>query len=230
MPSRQCYTHVSKLDSILIPLNQTLRSAPSPRLNTIKILLSARYHTGIALLCPYDIRPLSTSDCPAHQHHIFLFILYCCKDIGAIEIVKALVYVVCFVLVLIGLNEYIEGIVDKKISDPRIIEKVKAQVRPMVVFNQNGSILVDTGGMQYIESIRVILDQKKKTPQEIIITPKICLTIAPILESFDDDFVINSERGEKFQWIYKLGAISRILKQGSARSKGINRFRLEIIK
>lgn len=57
-----------------------------------------------------------------------------------------------------ALNGYIEGIVVREIGDPEIIEKVKAQSRPMVVFDQNESILVDTGGMQYIESIRVILD------------------------------------------------------------------------
>ena len=83
------------------------------------------------------------------------------KNINAKEIVKGFAWLVAFVLVLIGINVYIEGIVEKKISDPDMIEKVKAQIRPMVVFNQNESILVDTGGMQYIESIRVILDPKQ---------------------------------------------------------------------
>jgi len=152
------------------------------------------------------------------------------KNITAKEMVKAFAWIVAFVLAWIGLNGHIEGIVEKKISDPEMIEKVKAQIRPMVVFNQNDSILVDTGGMQYIESIRVILDQKKETPQEIIITPKIYLAVAPILESFDDDFVITYERGKEFQWIYKLGAINRMLYEGSATRSGVNRFRLEIIK
>ena len=135
---------------------------------------------------------------------------------------------------VIGFHVYVKGyvkdIVEKKISDPDMIEKVKAQIRPMVVFNQNESILVDTGGMQYIESIQVILDKEKETPQEIIVTPTLYLAIAPILESFDDDFVITSERGKEFQWIYKLGAINRMLFEDSATRSGVNRFRLEIIK
>jgi len=152
------------------------------------------------------------------------------KSIMENVIVKGVIYLVAFVLALIALNVYVEGIVEKKISEPDMIEKVKAQIRPMVVFNQNESILVDTGGMQYIESIRVILDQEKDTPEEIIITPKIYLAVAPILESFDDDFVITSERGKEFQWIYKLGAINRMSFEDSATRSGVNRFRLEIIK
>ena len=77
MASRQCYTHVSKLDSISIPPNKILRSTPSPHLNTIKIPMSARYHTGITHLCPYAVRSSSTFDCPDSHHHSFLFILYC---------------------------------------------------------------------------------------------------------------------------------------------------------
>ncbi len=152
------------------------------------------------------------------------------KSIMENVIVKGVIYLVTFVLALIALNVYVEGIVEKKISEPDMIEKVKAQIRPMVVFNQNESILVDTGGMQYIESIRVILDQEKDTPEEIIITPKIYLAVAPILESFDDDFVITSERGKEYQWIYKLGAINRMSFEDSATRSGVNRFRLEIIK
>ena len=151
------------------------------------------------------------------------------KSIMENVIVKGFAWVVGFVLALIALNVHVEGIVEKKIHDPDMIEKVKAQIRPMVVFNQNESILIDTGGMQYIERIRIKLDQKKETPEEIIVTPKNFLAIAPILESFDDDFVINSERGKEFQWIYKLSPINHIVFESAIRS-GVNRFRLEIIK
>jgi hypothetical protein len=159
------------------------------------------------------------------------------KDIntkGTYKITKVILAcfasIVGFVLTWNGLITYIEEIVEKKISEPEIIEKVKAQIRPMVVFDQNESILVDTGGMQYIESIHVITKQKNGIPQEIIITPKIYLAVAPILESFDDDFVIVSERGKGFQWIYRLGAIKRLALEDSATSKGVNRFRIEVIK
>ena len=73
----------------------------------------------------------------------------------------------------------------------------------MVVFSQNESILVDTGGMQYVERIQVRLDERTGVPQQIIITPKLYLAVAPILESFDHDFVITAERGKQFQWIYQ---------------------------
>jgi hypothetical protein len=152
------------------------------------------------------------------------------KEIKANEILKGFAWLLALIVALYALNGYIEGIVVRKIGDPEIIEKVKAQIRPMVVFDQNESILVDTGGMQYIENIHVMLDKKKETPQEIIVTPKIYLAIAPILESFDADFVITSERGRQFQWIYKLGAIQRLALVESATRKGANRFRLEIIK
>jgi len=146
------------------------------------------------------------------------------------RIVQGVIYIATLISIIITFHVYVGYIVEKKIRDPDMIEKVKAQIRPMVVFDQNDSILVDTGGMQYIETISVILDERKKAPKEIIVTPKLYLAISPILESFDDDFVITSERGKKFQWIYKLGAINRMALQDSATRSGANRFRLEIIK
>ena len=152
------------------------------------------------------------------------------KKLKANEILKGFAGLLALIVALYALNGYIEGIVERKIGEPGMIEKVRAQIRPMVVFDQNESILIDTGGMQYIESIHVALDQKGKIPQQIIITPKTYLAVPPILESFDDDFVITSERGKGFQWIYKLGAINRIRFEDSAINSGVNRFRIEIIK
>ncbi len=147
----------------------------------------------------------------------------------AMGLLAGLGVVLAIIMGLAAFPGYVERIVEKKISDPEIIDKVRSQIRPMVVFNQDESILVDTGGMQYIESIRVILDQDKKTPKEIIVTPKLYLAVAPILESFDDGFVIDPVRGKEFQWVYKLGVINHLVFESATRS-GSNRFRLEIIR
>jgi hypothetical protein len=151
------------------------------------------------------------------------------KKISLKEIAKAIAWVIAFVLAWVGLNKWVEEIIEKKISSPAIIEKVKSQVRPIVIFDENESVLVDSGGMQYIEDIKIVHDDKKRL-EEIIIIPKVHLPIAPILEPLDEEFAITSKRGRKFQWIYEMGSIDRLLLTSSAEHRDINRFRIEIIK
>ena len=90
-------------------------------------------------------------------------------------------------------------------------------------------MLVDSGGMQYLEDIKTVHDENRKL-KEIIIIPKVHLSIAPILESLDEEFAVTSKRGKKFQWIYEMGSIDALALTSSAKHSGINRFRIEIIK
>ncbi len=137
------------------------------------------------------------------------------------------------ITLLIGfyaLNYYIENIVERKIDDPKFVNKISEKVkRPIVIFDQNGSILVDNDAMKFIDNIKVVLNNQNKQPEKIIVSPNRHLNIAPVLESLDDDFVIESKRGHKFDWIYELGIINRLVLESSAKPKELKRFRLEII-
>ena len=80
--------------------------------------------------------------------------------------------------------------------------------------------------MRFIDNIEVILENKE--PKQIIISPNRHFNIAPILESLDDDYIIEAKRGKKFDWIYELG-VSPYYTVGSANQLELKRFRLEII-
>ena len=129
---------------------------------------------------------------------------------------------------LYALNGHIGNIVDQKINNPEFVNKISEKARrPIVIFNQNESILVDNGAMKYIDKIKVI--SNKEDTEKIIVSPKSHLKVAPLLESLDADYVINVERGKKFEWIYTLGSIGRLLLESSAESTKEQRFRLEIV-
>lgn len=46
-----------------------------------------------------------------------------------------------------GFPIYLENQIEKKILDPEFLNEVSSKVRPYVIFDGNGSILVDGGGM-----------------------------------------------------------------------------------
>ena len=131
-------------------------------------------------------------------------------------------------LALYAFEARIEKVVDNKINSPDFINKVAEKAkRPMVIFDQHGSVLLDGGGMAFINDIRVKLD--KKDPVEITISPNKHLNVASILESLDAEYVIKERRGTKFDWIYDLGAVQALVLESSAKAKEKLRFRLEII-
>lgn len=153
------------------------------------------------------------------------------KWTGALKIaVVAIGTIVSLLLGIYALNNHIEDIVERKINNPEFVNKISEKVkRPIVIFDQNSSILVDNGAMKFIDSIEVVLNDQNKQPEKIIVSPNRHLNIAPVLESLDDDFVIESKRGDKFDWIYELRSINHLLLSSSAKPKELKRFRLEII-
>jgi hypothetical protein len=127
-----------------------------------------------------------------------------------------------------SLDKKIGQAVDDKINSPDFINKVAEKAkRPIVMFDQHGSVLLDGGGMVFINDIRVKLD--RNDPVEITISPNKHLNVAPILESLDAEYVIRERRGNKFDWVYELGAVQALVLESSAKAKEKLRFRLEII-
>ena len=61
--------------------------------------------------------------------------------------------------------------IEDKINDPEFIGRVAQEVRPAIVFDHNGSVLSDSGGMRYIKEINVVLNRETKEPQKIILSP-----------------------------------------------------------
>lgn len=126
-----------------------------------------------------------------------------------------------------GINIYIDYRIENKINDLKFISKLSRSIRPSVVFDQKDSILANTGAMEYIENIDVIA--KDGEPKKIVLSTKVFLGVAPLLECLDGDFDIIVNRGKKYDWEYELISIDRLLLSSSGQITN-HRFRIEIIR
>ena len=125
---------------------------------------------------------------------------------------------------LITFGTYIDSRVRKIVYEDEFIKKVAKHVRPSIIFDSKGRILIDIGGMEYIDKITVI-PRPDDHPNKVIVTPKKYLVIAPILTVQDGSVAasIKSERGTDLDWEYNIEYIS-----GPLTSQTITQYRLEI--
>jgi hypothetical protein len=128
---------------------------------------------------------------------------------------------------LYGIQAFIDGRVKAAIQDPAFISQLSRNLRPSVVFDSRGSILADLGAMQHINDIRVVA--KKDAPIEITVSPMESFAVEPVLESLDARFVTKAERGQKYDWIFRLYPIETLLVSDPPKVERL-RFRLELIR
>ena len=125
----------------------------------------------------------------------------------------------------------INRIVEQKLNDERYMNRIISSLRPYVVFDQNESILLDGGAMEYIDTIKVngeianLSVGEVKIPKQIIISPKKFLAPEPSLQSFDQPYQISLKRGHKFDIIYELRGMGLVMNESTQY-----RFRIDIIK
>ena len=140
------------------------------------------------------------------------------------NIVKAFFAILAMIMVMTGFNAYIDHRIETTIKNPEYLRKIASHVRLAIIFNSNGSIINDQGGMQYIEKIEITPRTNSHIPIKIILTPKQVLKSAPILTAVDPAmFDTKTERGKNSNWVYTLEI------KGSNFPMESCRFRLEII-
>jgi hypothetical protein len=52
-----------------------------------------------------------------------------------------------------GAMQFIDKRIEKKLQDDSFVRRVAASLRPAIVFDEHGSIIIDQGGMEIIDSI-----------------------------------------------------------------------------
>ena len=127
---------------------------------------------------------------------------------------------------IVGFDQYVDYKVMTGIKRPEVLDKLRQQVRPMVIFDDNGSILSDMGARQYVEDeIKIKKTRDKKFIKELRITLKNPLSI-PILTCLDNsvDYLVNPKRGKKLEIIYEL-----IVNSYSEPRSKVSLFNIEII-
>jgi hypothetical protein len=131
---------------------------------------------------------------------------------ASVQIGVVIVAVIAGILAIIGafygVLSFIDKRIENRIRDDGFIHKLASALRPTVIFNQKGSILVDQGAMQFIKSIDIKLDDDKNNiyPKQIIIHATKHLSYAPLLSPLDGNGLsnISISRGKKYDWIYIL--------------------------
>ena len=136
------------------------------------------------------------------------------------------------VAIFIQLNTSVDKKIEIKLKDPEFIRMVANEVRlPFVIFDEDKSVIVDTGAMNFIDKIEIKKEQRQDV-SEIIISPKKFLAIPPVLENLDAYMAFeNPVRGNKFDLIYKRAEMAEV-QWGDARpleKRPKKKFRLQII-
>ena len=134
------------------------------------------------------------------------------------------------IMLFFGIRTMINDEVNRIISSPEVIEQLTMRIRPFLIFDENESIIIDEGAMNYIEDIKVEIGSTQlgpdiQVPIKIIIVPKSILSNAPQIQCMDpgDEYSITVSRGKKYSWEYELSLMSCMT------PKRVNKFRIDII-
>ena len=126
----------------------------------------------------------------------------------------------------------LEWRVDQKLKDPAFLKEVAHRVRPALVFNAEGTVIADSGALQFLEeSPKVELAKPNEgfRVAEITLKPKTAIS-EPILESLDISNVsVLAKRGTGLTW--KISVIARsdaLLAEGQPEITAPPRFRVEL--
>lgn len=149
------------------------------------------------------------------------------------SVLGVVVAIVAFMFaVFVHFNSSIDKKIETKFKDPEFIQMVVDKVRlPFVIFDENNSIIVDSGAMDHIEKI-LIKKEDRQEVSEIIISPKKYLSIAPIIENLDANMAFeNPIRGHKFDLVYKRVQMADVQWEDSRplNKRPKKKFRLQII-
>lgn len=127
---------------------------------------------------------------------------------------------------IFALENKIEKIVLEKLKDPVILKEVAYYLRPSMTFDQNGTILSDSGAGKFVKELKIVMG--KYEPETIILSPTEHLNAAPILESLNYTFTYSAKRINSSDWQYSLRSPNYLLIEGPGLKEWI--FRVEIIR
>jgi hypothetical protein len=145
-----------------------------------------------------------------------------------VEIVIALAAVMSLALaVKLWQESAIDKAVQKELSDEAILRKIAAQAQPMLIFDEAGGFISDSGGLAYIDRI-VIEERDGSFPTKLLVKPKRLLSQPPLLTTIDGILLeYGTQRREGLDWEYSI--TNRLIQRIDWNSKSC-RFRLEILR
>ena len=130
------------------------------------------------------------------------------------------------VISIFTLEDRVDKIVENKLKDPEVLKQIAYLVRPSLTFNQEGTILTDSGAQDFIKDIKVIMGENE--PKSIIISPTNHLNIAPLIECLNYNYNFSSKQVGKLDWQFDLSSPTYLVTTSYQITDWT--FRLEIIR
>ncbi len=128
------------------------------------------------------------------------------------NIINFIILIVTLVTFKILSEDYINNRIEKRITDDKYIEKLSTSLRPFLIFNNNGIVTYDHGGLKYIKDIKLSKNKGGYLEKIVITTNDIFLNNAPILNCIgSDNYSFESSRPGNYSWEYKIGGYEAMM-------------------
>lgn len=134
------------------------------------------------------------------------------KNIEKTALIIALLgFLITVINITLSVGPFIDLRVKNAISNEKFIRKLSKRIRPYAIFNENSSILHDSGAMEFIDdiSVKTSYDENGFGTLVIKIKPNRFFSFPPTIETFGPwGLEIKAKRGKKFNWIYDCSIFS----------------------
>jgi hypothetical protein len=146
--------------------------------------------------------------------------------------IKFLTVLGTIVIVYFGVDQYLDSKIENKITDDSYIAQLSKTLRPFLVFNNDGVVIYDHGGLNFIDSIK-INHSDNRWADTIFIFSKSYLQEAPLIQ-FIGAYLYSYEakRISNFCWAYDMrpSVYLSLEKSDVDRPTLDNIFTLEVLK
>jgi hypothetical protein len=143
---------------------------------------------------------------------------------------KVLATLVGVIGTIYGFHAYITKRIQDVVESETFLRSLSSKIRPMCIFDENGSILYDQGAMEVIDEIKILKKfDTGKVPSSILIRPNRYLSTAPVLTPLSEYVAsVTAKRGEKFDWVLNVNLTSAVFMEHDTSFQTAT-FRLEIL-
>ncbi|ODS32284.1 MAG: hypothetical protein SCARUB_02586 [Candidatus Scalindua rubra] len=143
-----------------------------------------------------------------------------------------------------AVNNFVDKKIEKAVADvdakiqasvnsEEFVKKAQAGVRPFLIFDARGKVLIDLGALEYIDPPVVVSTEGNPIPEKVIVTPKAYMAHAPLITGIDQvGAVAKATRGQGLNWKYTFEATYVMTGDidPETQLQKRSRFRLEILK
>ncbi len=141
------------------------------------------------------------------------------------SIFKLTGFIVAIITIFVAVDGYIDTKVERKITDTTYISKLSKQLRPFLIFDENGVVQYDHGAESKIKDINVDFDK-----ESIVIETSEFMQLAPfIIAVGSETFSFEPERIDNKKWKYAMLYHEGLATSGGSKKEPKTNFILEIL-